>query len=1038
MGRTDGQAIVGRSTELETARGLLRRALSGSTAVLVVGGEAGVGKTRLVDAVTAEARDLGFRVAAGSCLRMDAGAMPYAAIVAALRQLTRDGDPGSIAASLGAYRHEIARLLPEVARLASGAAPAVTASAGPSPTPGTGGDAADPLARMRLFEALGGWLDRLAAATPLLIVIEDLHWADPATLDLVRSLAVGLSARVLVIVTMRTDEPAPPAVHAAAAELVRDGASRLELAPLDRATLHRLVSAALGPRAAPPDDDALDRLFERSGGNPFLALELVEAGLLEGGDTPYAGLPPSLRDILDARLATLDDATLEVLRAAALHPGPIDDEVLAAVLDRPIGAIGGALREAREAGVLATAPGAPAFRHAIQRDVLIEQLGPGERRMLHGRLADALAAGGRDPSRATAIALHRDAAGDDARSLVAHVEALEAAMRAFAFEAAARHAARAAELHGRVDPAAVEGLPGGVSVAGLPDAPTLLEAASLAALLAGDPGRSAAFARGALALVPDDPERAASLHDRLRWALWEAGDREAAAREVELAVERLGDTPAPELRARLTAQRAAMGMDASDPAPALALADEAIRAGRALGAPDIEAIALGVRGRTLAMHGRVDEGLASLRAAVAIADALENLQGRLVGEAAIVTVLARCGRAREALAEIDTALAVAEASGLGRSLGAQLAAEAARSCFSIGAWADADRLIADGLARRPAALVEAHLRIVALRLAAARGRDDEVAVLEDRLAALEPVLADGEDRASLHVARAEAAIAAHRLDAVRTLVDRALASVVGGAERGPSLAWLGALAVQAEVDIALDARARRDGDAERGAAGRVALIAAVAQREATAARTAWGPRADALLAHLLAEAGRLDAPPDAREAGWERTVAAWEAIDRPYTAAYARMRVAEARLSAGTGRAAIAEPLRAAAATLRALDARPLLARVERLARLAHVVLEAGQGTATHAGQDAAADARARDPLANLDLTPREREVLRLVAGGWGNARIAEHLAISTKTASVHVSNILGKLGVENRVEAAALAHRLGVVGAATEDGDGR
>jgi DNA-binding CsgD family transcriptional regulator len=1017
VGRSEGQVIVGRSGELETARGLLRRALDGSPGVLVVGGEAGVGKTRLVESVAADARTLGFRIAAGACLRMDAGAMPYAAIVGALRQLARDGDPGTIAASLGAYRHEVARLLPEVVRLAG-------ATASPAAPGGPGTEAPDPLARLRLFEAIAGWLDRLSGTTPVLIVLEDLHWADPATLDLVRSLALSLSGRTLLVVTLRTDEPAPPAVGATVAELVRDGAGRLELAPLDRSTFERLVVAAHGAHAGAPDEEAVDRLYERSGGNPFLALELVEAGLLEGGDTPYAGVPPSLRDILDARLASLDDGTLEVLRAAALQPGPIDDEVLAAVLGRSIGSVGGALREAHESGVLATAPGAPAFRHALQRDVLLEQLGPGERRMLHGRFADALATGGRDPSRATAIAWHRDAAGDDARSLAAHVEAHEAAMQAFAFEAAARHAARAAELRGRVDPALA---------AGLPDGPTLLEAASLAALLDGDPTRSAAHAREALALAGDDAVRAVSLHDRLRWALWEAGDREGAAREVELAVARLGDDPAPGPRAMLTAQQAAMRMAEADAGPALELADRAIRAARELGARDVEAIALGVRGRTLATHGHIDEGIASLRAAVAIADDLHNLQGRLVGEAAIVTVLSRGGRAREALAEIDVALAIAEGSGLRRSLGAQLAAEAARAGFAIGAWDEAARRIADGLGRRPAAVVEAHLRIVGLRLAAARGRDAEAATHEARLAVLQPVLPDGEDRASLDVARAEAALAAGRPAVVRTLVDRAVASVAAGAERGSSLAWLGALAVQAEVDLALAARARADEGAAREAAGRVAVIAALAQREASAARAAWGPRAEALLAHVQAEAARLGDSPADRVEGWERAVAAWGAIDRPYSGAYARLRLAEARLAAGAARAAIAEPLRIAVATLRSLDARPLLARAERLARLAHVELEA-VGVERGPG---AADAGPQDPLATLELTPREREVLRLVAAGWGNARIAEHLAISAKTASVHVSNILGKLGVGNRVEAAALAHRLGVVGEARGPDDG-
>ncbi len=1036
MGRSDGLQIVGRTAELATARDVLERARSSERAVLVVGGEAGIGRTRLVAAIANDAREVGFRVSTGACLRMDAGAMPYAAIVAALRGLIRDLDPATVAGTLGAYRREVARLLPEVARLAipvTGAAPAnasrvarppagatsgtVGASFGPSrPAPGAiAADAPDTFSRLRLFEAVTGWLERLAATAPLLIVIEDLHWADPATLDLVRSIAVGLAPRMVLVVTLRTDEPGSAGVGATVAELARDGALRLELGALDRAALGRMAANALDVHPDEVDADGLDSLAERSGGNPFLALQLVVAGLLSRDGGLYAGVPPSLRDILDARLVALDQSTRVVLRAAALHPGPVDDELLAAVLDRPIGAIGNALREAVDAGVLSGSPDGPAFRHSLQREVLLQQLGPGERRMLHGRFADALGRQGTDPSRATAIALHRDAAGDDRGSLEAHVRAFEVAERALAFEAAVRHAARAAELRSR-----------GVEAAeATPDAPWLLEQASIDALLAGDPERSADLARRALALVGDDDERAATLHDRVRWALWETGDRDGARRELDAALARLGTAPAANLRARLEAQQAAMRMDDADAEPALALAESAIRAARELGALDIEAIALGVRGRTLALHGRVDEGLADLRAAISIADAIGNLQGRLVGEATMVAVLARCGRARDAIEEADAALAIAEASGLGRSLGAQLQAKAARSAFAVGDWDAATRRVADGLSRRPAAVVEAHLRIVALRLAAARAPEVDAAALDLRLTDLEPLLGDAEDRASLAVARAELALARGRPTDVRRLVDGALELVASGGARGSSsLAWLGALAIRTETDLVLDARARGDEAAAAHAAGRLEAVAAIAERETSSLRGAWGPRAEALLAHLAAERSRLGEPP-ARAAAWERAIPAWDAIDRPYAAAYARLRLAEARLASGADRAAIGEPLRAAATTLRAMAAQPLLAQAAGLARLARIDLDPA------APGDGAAD----DALETLSLTPREREVLRLVAAGRSNARIAADLGISPKTASVHVSNILAKLDVHNRVEAAALAHRLGIVG---EDGPGR
>ena len=1029
MGRPAEVPFVGRSSELETARGLLRRALDGPAGVIVIGGEAGVGRSRLLDAIAVDARDLGYRVAQGACVRTDGGARPYAAVIAALRALTRDQDRARLAASLGADRREIARLLPEVVGLGvpvEGASSVVVAGPGRASaplSPAAPGALEPGFERMRLFEALGGWLARQAAEEPLALAIEDIHWADVATLDLLRALVLALDRRAVVVVTLRTDQSLPEAVAASIAELDRGGAVRLEVQPFDRPDLASLVAAATG--AAPDDIDtvALDDLLERSGGNAFVALALVDAGVLGPGG-PYAGVPPTIRDIVDAELAALDARTLTVLRSAALEPGPIDDEVLASVLERPLAAVGDAIRDAREAGVLAaTSDGrgavVPRFRHALQREILAAQLGPGERRALHGRFADALARDGVDPSRASAIALHRDAAGDLRLALAAHVAATAAADGSFAFAAAATHAVRAADLVSQLD------TPGGDT----PDAIALLDRASLDALLAGDAGWAAQLAGRALTLAGDHDDRAAGLHDRRRWALWQAGDRSGAARELRLAIEGATAAGSLPLEARLSAQAAAMRMDEADPGPAMDLAETALRQARDAGAADVEALALGIQGRILATHGRVDDGIASLREALAIADALGALQGRMIGQATIVAVLAGCGRSREALAEADGGIVAAEAAGLGRSLGAPMAVEAARACYALGDWDGADRRIVDGLARRPGPPVEARLRVVALRLAAARGDRTAAERLTTRLEALRPAIVDAGDQVSLDVALAERALADGRPADLRPLVDRALATIAGGGGRDSSLAWIGALAMQAEADLVLASRARQDVEGARASEARLAEIAAVVEREADAALGAWGDRARAMLAHAEGERSRVAPPSSGGAAAWLRAIEAWERIERPYVAAYARYRLAEARLAAGADREAIGEPLRQAADRLRSLDARPLLAHVERLARMARIPL-AGETVGRRPGR-AAQD----DPLAILDLTPREREVLRLTAAGRSNARIAEDLGISVKTASVHVSNILSKLGVANRVEAAAVAHRLGVVGPSTGDG---
>ena len=217
-------ALIGRADELELAGAMLRRARDGTPGLLVVGGEAGVGRSRLAAAIAAEAVATGVRTATGTCVRMDAGALTYAAIITALRSLAADADPGEVARTLGAYRHEVA---PAAAR------------ARPARAPTRHRPDDDPMARLRLFEAITGWLNRMADGDPLLLIVEDLQWADAATLDLLRALAVGLTGRTSLVVTLRTDQALPPAVRATVAELVRDGAERVELVPFRRDELDR-------------------------------------------------------------------------------------------------------------------------------------------------------------------------------------------------------------------------------------------------------------------------------------------------------------------------------------------------------------------------------------------------------------------------------------------------------------------------------------------------------------------------------------------------------------------------------------------------------------------------------------------------------------------------------------------------------------------------------------------------------------------------------------------------------------------------------
>jgi len=228
-----------------------------------------------------------------------------------------------------------------------------------------------------------------------------------------------------------------------------------------------------------------------------------------------------------------------------------------------------------------------------------------------------------------------------------------------------------------------------------------------------------------------------------------------------------------------------------------------------------------------------------------------------------------------------------------------------------------------------------------------------------------------------------------------------------------SLAWLAIAVVRAEADAA-ERRGGRAGDDSKVpeptwlAEIEAAVQAVLAERPELAA----GPRADAIRSLLLAERGRLGGAPD--PSAWEPVVRAWDALERPYLAAYARFRAAAATIASRGSRAVAAELLREARATAAALGAEPLLGRIDDLAGAARLGIAAEPGTATNG-----------DPHG---FTAREREVLALVVAGWTNQQIADRLFITRKTASVHVSNCMAKLGAANRGEAAAMAHRLGLV----------
>jgi DNA-binding CsgD family transcriptional regulator/tetratricopeptide (TPR) repeat protein len=421
----------------------------------------------------------------------------------------------------------------------------------------------------------------------------------------------------------------------------------------------------------------------------------------------------------------------------------------------------------------------------------------------------------------------------------------------------------------------------------------------------------------------------------------------------------------------------------------------------------------------LAFLGDLEAGVEQLREARRIAEEVGRVDEVARTSATLSGLLEAFGRLEAATKVALEGAEVAASQGLGRWHSPFQTATAARALFALGRWDEAEALLDRAAGRVAPELAATRVYIHSARgqLDLARGRDaaaaEHLAVARDAYAqtVTQPWFAT-----PLFVATAELALLEGRLDDA----DAAVAEGLAFADLN-SAAPLYALGLRAAADRAERARARRaDADARESRRAGSTLADGLRRRLSPegADGTVPTPRTEAQAALGQAELARLDGASDPDL--WAAAATAWERLGEPYPAAYARLREAEALLLGGRGRERVEASLRAAHRTADELGAVPLRAEVEALARRGRLNLEPEAAT-TSAPEPPS-------PLDALGLTAREQEVLELVAVGQTNAQIAETLFISPKTATVHVSNILGKLGVRNRVEAATVAHRLGIV----------
>jgi DNA-binding CsgD family transcriptional regulator len=1004
--------FVGRTEELARLAAAGDRAAAGTPAVVLIGGEAGVGKTRLVGEVVAGARAAGATVLAGGCVELGGEGVPFAPLIEALRGFVRDLDEPALARLVpGQARSELARLLPE---LADPADPKPLELDRLSTTPGYWSD------QGRLFELLLGLLERLSGEHRTLLVVEDLHWADRSTRDLLAFLVRNLRhGRLLLVGTYRSDElhrrhPLRPFL----AEL--DRGRRVERLELARFGAAEVAAQLAGIQGRPVPAELAERIHARSGGNAFFVEEL--AAVAGRGGQADGELPPSLRDTLLARVELLAEPAQQVLAVAGAAGARVEHDLLAEVAGLPEADLLTGLREAVSAHVLLAdaGDGTYGFRHALVKEAVYAELLPGERTRLHARFAAALAARdvGGDPGLAAELAWHWYAAHDLERALPAAVEAGRAAERAYAFAEAQRQFERALELWERAGgPAAGVGM----------DKAELLARAGEAAANAGATDRAVALVRGALAEVDAaaDPLLAGQLTERLAFHLRVAG-RPGAFEAYQEAVRLV--PPGPTVaRARVLAGLGQALMLRARFAESVATCQEAIQVARAAGSPVVEAHALNSLGTAMARLDKdhPEAGLAHLWEARRRAAELGAAKDESRACVNLSDLLEDLGRLEEAVAVAMEGIEVARAAGLARTFGAFLAGNAASALYNLGRWDESARISTASLELGD----DEDLNTVTLRQSMAvldAGRGEFASALAhvraarrlsgDEFIAVQypPVLAAAEAEVAVWQGRHEDAAAA---------VADGLAGLQGPLNdlRGCMLLALG---LRAEAERAELAAARHDAatlaDARLVADG----LARWAADTLAGSSVAWHR---ALLATCEAEKARVDG--EGGPERWLAAVAAWEEASHPYPLATARWRAAEALLSRRGGRrdrALAAELLRQGHATATELGARPLRTALERLARLGRVELVPDDPVAD--GQAPGSEGAGAEPAAALGLTARELEVLALVAEGRSNRQVGDALFISAKTASVHVSNILAKLGVASRVEAAAVAHRLGLL----------
>jgi len=973
--------LIDRQQELQVLDACLTSARSSQATVALIRGESGMGKSRLAETLIERARRSGVLVALGHCTPVSGGELPFGPFVEMLSQIAAAPDsPETVAGTTW----KLLRTVLTVSGPSSGVA---------SPDVG--------LERSRLFTSVLWVLHHLGERRPVMAVLEDIHWADSSSLDLLNYLArTAGQERLLLLLTCRDDA------------LARDSNTRRAIRDLSRADLSRDIN--LKPLTANQVRQLLatsdvqlpatqhNKVIDLCDGNPFIALELAAHDEIEGAHTE------ALRQALLGPVDELPEDARFALHVAAVLGQYIPHEVLENSIEITGGNVAANLRLLTERGLLIAEAEGYVFRHAILRESVVREMLHSDQTAAHRAAVQGirLSRWDRSPAGLAQLAHHLVAAGEYSAALPAVMSAAGYARSVYAFAEARRQLSVAREmLWNRVDhPEEMSGL----------SYQDLLCREAEMARWAGQPSGAAELLRRGISTAPPAGLDRARLEHELGEALWAAGDPAASLASYERSEAALATGPGePALRARVLAALARGLIVTGQYERGRAAAERAIALAGESGAAREKLQARITLATVIARQGDLETGVAQLRQCLSealAADAFEAVV-RCFGNLAFLHSTA--GRLDDVLEIAAEGARICEPFGPLLLVAPTLAENWVHALVATGRWDEAEELAQELQQQWAAEGMALALHLQLAHIAAARGDgpsferqmsvierfarpDDPYALHDVTSARVENLLWQGDAVEAYRIAR----------ESLDHLADQQDAGLVVS---------MCSLALRAHADLVTS---RADRIIRDSATRETAHLLSTAQ---DAARSDTGALGHAYLLLCEAEAARASMTQSADP--WTEVTAEWQLLECPYPAAYAQWRQAE-ELFGSRARAQGTRALVAALQTATALGCVPLENSLRTLARHAGVSSDALAGSPPEVSDPASARLRTSTQLP-VPLTPRERDVLLMLTRGYSNQQIARRLFITESTVSVHVSHVIAKLGVSNRLQAAAAAQRL-------------